>query len=39
VEEHKFEENSLKFKIPIWGEFHFELGQIRNLKITFDFSQ
>jgi len=39
VEEDEFEENSLKFKIPIWGEFQFELGQNRNSKINFDFSQ
>jgi len=40
VEGHEFEENSLKFKIPIWwGDFQFELGQNRNSKITFDFSQ
>jgi len=39
VEGHEFEENTLKFKIPIWGKFQFELGQDRNSKITFDFSQ
>jgi len=39
VEEFEFGQNSLKLKIPIWGKFLFELGQIRNSKIIFDFSQ
>jgi len=39
MERDEFEANILKFRISIWGQKWFELGQNRNSKITFDFSQ
>jgi hypothetical protein len=37
MERDEFEPNSLKFKSQIGKNSNFELGQIRNSKITFDF--
>jgi hypothetical protein len=39
MERDEFEPNSLKFKFQFGGKFQFELGQNRNSKITFGFSQ
>jgi hypothetical protein len=39
MERDEFDPNSLKFKISIWGQNWFELGQNRNSKITFEFAQ
>jgi len=37
MERDEFDPNSLKFKSQIGKNSNFELGQIRNSKITFDF--